>query len=153
MIDIRKLKELVRLMVVNDLTELDLRDTEEQVTLRRPGGQVLAPVAPATPAVAVASPPPQAIPADATVVAEAEPELLRIESPMVGTFYAKPSPDADDFVQVGTRVDPDTVLCLVEAMKIFNEIKAECTGTIRKMLVRNTDPIEFGQLLFLIKPD
>ena len=71
---------------------------------------------------------------------------------MVGTFYAAPNPDASPFVTAGSSVDPETVVCLVEAMKIFNEIKAECTGTIEKVLVQNSEPIEFGQPLFLVRP-
>ncbi len=77
--------------------------------------------------------------------------LIEIESPMVGTFYAKPNPDAAPFVSVGTRVTPDTVVCLIEAMKIFNEIKAECAGTIERVLVDSGDPVEFGQPLFQVR--
>ena len=145
MLDIRKLKELVRLMVANDLTELDLRDSEEQVTLRRhrlnEAPQVIAPATP----VEVAAP---AAAAEAAETAG----LHVIESPMVGTFYAAPNPDAAPFVTVGDEVEPDTVVCLVEAMKIFNEIKAECTGTIEKVLVSNAESLEFGQGLFRVRP-
>jgi len=154
MIDIRKLKELVRLMVANDLSELDLRDSEEQVTLRRHGQG--APVGVVDPTVAVAPPPvatPAATPAtSAAAVTDSEDGLVRIESPMVGTFYSAPSPDAAPFVSVGTSVSPDSVVCLVEAMKIFNEIKAECGGTVQKVLVQSGEAVEFGQPLMLIKP-
>jgi acetyl-CoA carboxylase biotin carboxyl carrier protein len=158
MIDIRKLKELVRLMVANDLTELDLRDTEEQVTLRRPSAtapvQVAAPAAPAmaaAPAGVATAPPPA--PAAESAPADEEAGLVRVESPMVGTLYLAPNPDSPSFVQVGDTVGPETVLCLVEAMKIFNEIKAECAGTVKKVLAKNAEAVEFGQPLFLIKPD
>jgi len=169
MIDIRKLKELVRLMVANELTELDLRDAEEQVTLRRPSRfdqpQVVA--QPQNAGIPHAAPAPQATAQPAAhAVASADGEspaqgeqsvddanLHRIESPMVGTFYNAPNPDADPFVQVGDRVDNDAVVCIVEAMKIFNEIKAECSGTVEKMLVENGDAVEFGQPLFLVRPD
>ena len=156
MIDIRKLKELVRLMVANDLTELDLRDSEEQVTLRRhgvhqppqiiagPGGR--AESGPAQPAVA-----PTAA-AGADVAAATDENLLKIESPMVGTFYTAANPEAPPFVRVGAQVEPDTVVCLIEAMKIFNEIKAECTGTIEKVLVESAESVEFGQAMFLVRP-
>jgi acetyl-CoA carboxylase biotin carboxyl carrier protein len=176
MIDIRKLKELVRLMVSNDLTELDLRDSEEQVTLRRasvnaapqvmthmvPASQhgVSVPVASghaASPsgngsggqqhaATATAAPP-------AHAAIDDEDGLIRIESPMVGTFYTAPNPDSPPFVEIGAEVNPDTVVCIIEAMKIFNEIKAECSGTIQKVLVKNAESVEFGQPLFLVKPD
>jgi acetyl-CoA carboxylase biotin carboxyl carrier protein len=72
---------------------------------------------------------------------------------MVGTFYTSPNPDSPTFVEVGAKVDPDTVVCIIEAMKIFNEIKAECSGTIQKILVKNSESVEFGQPLFLVKPD
>ncbi len=153
MLDIRKLKELVRLMVANDLSEIDLRDSDEQVTLRRQGphqSPQIVTTSAATAAVANA-----AAPAAATTTPEtdaSEQGLLRIESPMVGTFYLAPNPDAAPFVSVGTTVGPETNVCVIEAMKIFNEIKAECTGTIEKVLVSNAEAVEFGQALFLVRP-
>jgi len=78
---------------------------------------------------------------------------VRIESPMVGTFYTAANPDSPPFVEIGAKVNEDTVVCIIEAMKIFNEIKAECSGTIQKVLVKNADSVEFGQPLFLVKPD
>ncbi|MEY4182198.1 MAG: hypothetical protein RLZZ217_824, partial [Planctomycetota bacterium] len=77
---------------------------------------------------------------------------IAVESPMVGTFYATPGPDKPPFVQVGAQVGPESIVCLVEAMKIFNEIKAEKSGTVHKILVKSGQPVEFGQKLFLIKP-
>ncbi len=152
MLDIRKLKELVRLMVANDLTELDLRDSEEQVTLRRHRLNHAPPLdaglPPAAGAAAAAAPSPRGV-AAAEIAASG---LSKIASPMVGTFYAAASPDAAPFITVGSVVEPDTVVCLVEAMKIFNEIKAECSGTVEKVLVTNGDAIEFGEPLFLIRP-
>ena len=163
MIDIRKLKELIRLMVANDLTELDLRDDQEKVTLRRPGAQQVPMVTPATVPVAAAPAPlaaPAAVPAAAPSAAPAEPPveaapdegLVAIESPMVGTFYSSPSPDKPSFVSVGDSISTESVVCLVEAMKIFNEIKAETSGTIEKMLVSSGDSVEFGQPLFMVRP-
>ena len=165
MIDIRKLKELVRLMVENELTELDLRDSEEQVTMRRPTPYgtptvftppqmvhaIPAPSMSAAPAASAATSGNGAASTPAAV--EAEAGLLKIESPMVGTFYATPNPDAPAFINIGSQVTPDTVVCIIEAMKIFNEIKAECTGTIQKVLVKSGQPVEFGQPLFLVKPE
>ncbi|HRP62776.1 MAG TPA: acetyl-CoA carboxylase biotin carboxyl carrier protein [Phycisphaerales bacterium] len=160
MIDIRKLKELVRLMVSNDLTEIDLRDSEEQVTLRRAGVNVAPQIVHAAPVhvpvsahaapVAVAS----AAPSGAAAAPPAdEAGLIKIESPMVGTFYTSPNPDSPAFVDVGTKVGAETVVCIIEAMKIFNEIKAECSGTIQRVLVKNGQAVEFGQPLFLVKPE
>ncbi len=155
MIDIRKLKELVRLMVTNDLTELDLRDEQQQVSVKRGGSnsvpvvtQAPMAVAPAA-AAAVAPAAPVAIPE----AAASDDGLIAIESPMVGTYYAKPSPDKPSFLNVGDAIGEESVVCLIEAMKIFNEIKAEQTGTVAKILVQNGDAVEFGQPLILIKPE
>lgn len=163
MIDIRKLKELIRLMVANELTELDLRDAEEQVTLRRPGPEQAPPIYQAAPvqvaAPAAAAPAPAAQTATATAPeveqgdAAVDEGLAAIESPMVGTFYSSPAPDKPPFIKVGDSVGEESVVCLVEAMKIFNEIKAETTGTIEKMLVSSGDAVEFGQPLFLVRPN
>jgi acetyl-CoA carboxylase biotin carboxyl carrier protein len=158
MIDIRKLKELVRLMVTNDLSELDLRDEQQQVTVKRGGNQaqpVIQQIAPVAPVVAAAPPVAAAVPPAAAAPAEpaADDGLIPIESPMVGTFYAKPNPEKPNFVSVGDSIGPDTVICLIEAMKIFNEIKAERSGTVAKVLVENGDAVEFGQPLLLIKPE
>lgn len=165
MMDIRKLKELVRLMVANELTELDLRDQEQQVSIRRPSGSdqanvsgvpgvsavpVVQQVAPAAaPASAPAAAP---APAPSATASPEEEGLLTIESPMVGTFYSTPSPEKPAFVSVGDSVGPETVICLIEAMKIFNEIKAEQSGAVVKILVNNGDSVEFGQPIMLIRP-
>ena len=156
MIDIRKLKELVRLMTASDLTELDLRDKDEQVTIRRASPQV-APQVIHAPAVVHAAPVPAAPAAPAAAPAApakaaADEGLVAIESPMVGTFYASPSPDKPPFIAAGAQVSASTVVCLVEAMKIFNEIKAERSGTVVKVLVQSGQAVEFGQPLFMIKP-
>jgi acetyl-CoA carboxylase biotin carboxyl carrier protein len=152
MIDIRKLKELVKLMVANDLAEMDLRDTDEQVTIRRHGETFVTGPPSGAPVATVAAP--QAAAATPTT-AVAEPpveEGVEIVSPMVGTFYLSPDPDSPVFVQVGDTVSDDTTVCIIEAMKIFNEIKAQCSGTIAKVLVGNGEPVEFGQPLFIVKP-
>ena len=157
MMDIRKLKELIRLMVDNDLTELDLKDKEEQVLLKRGHGGTVTHVTPAVmsapaAAPAAAAPAPKAAAPSAAPAADDDAGLVAIESPMVGTFYASPGPDKPAFVSVGSEVGADTTVCLVEAMKIFNEIKAERSGTVAKILVKSGQPVEFGQKLFLIKP-
>jgi acetyl-CoA carboxylase biotin carboxyl carrier protein len=153
MIDIKTLKQLIKLMRENDLSELDLKDQDEQVTLKRgTGGQIIA-------APALLAPPTTSAPAassgDGETTTEADPDdgLVAIKSPMVGTFYSGPSPDTDPFASVGTIVGPDTVVCLIEAMKVFQEIKPEdVAGTIEKILVSSGEAVEHGQPLFLVRP-
>jgi acetyl-CoA carboxylase biotin carboxyl carrier protein len=159
MIDIRKLKELVRLMVENDLSELDLQDQQETVTIKRgAAGVPLASVpyvhhAPAAAPGAGAHASDSAAGLDGTAAPPAdEAGLAAITSPMVGTFYTSPNPDAPPFVNVGASVGPETTVCLIEAMKVFNEIKAEVAGTIERVLVETGKPVEFGQKLFLVRP-
>ncbi len=154
MIDIRKLKELVRLMVENDLTELDLRDEQETVTVKRPGLHAVPQVMQSPMMVPAAAYAPAAIaPAAAAAPAAVVEKLPAIESPMVGTYYASSGPDKAPFVSVGSKVGPDTTVCLIEAMKIFNEIKAETSGTIEEVLVKSGQPVEFGQALYRIRPN
>ena len=169
MIDIRKLKELVRLMVENDLSELDMKDQQETVTIKRgPAGSTVVNHQPviyqgsgSASTAAHAAPPPRVIAAgsdepsneNGTVATAADTSgLVPIESPMVGTFYSSPNPDAGPFISVGASIGPDSVVCLIEAMKVFNEIKAETTGTIERILVTNGEAVEFGQKLFLVRP-
>lgn len=170
MIDIRKLKELVRLMVENDLSELDMKDQQETVTIKRgqAGGTVVnhQPViynGAGGPVPAHAAPTPRPLAAASDDASESEngtpaapadtTGLIAIESPMVGSFYSSPNPDAGPFVSVGTSLGPDSVVCLIEAMKVFNEIKAEVTGTVERILVSNGEAVEFGQKLFLVRPN
>ena len=161
MIDMRKLKELIRLMTANELLELDLRDKDEQVTIRRPNihsaPQIMQAPAGLAQAVTMAAP---AVAQSAAPTAPSKPAapiddtagLIKIESPMVGTFYASVSPDKPSFVSIGASVGPNSVVCLIEAMKIFNEINAGTTGTIEKILVKSGDAVEFGQAIFLVRP-
>ncbi|MGP1308732.1 MAG: acetyl-CoA carboxylase biotin carboxyl carrier protein [Phycisphaerales bacterium] len=158
MIKLDTLKQLVQLMVDNDLTEMDLQDEQESVSLRR-GGQASGPVmyaaapahvpasshaaAPAAPAGGGSAPAP---------AAGADEGLIAIESPMVGTFYSAASPDSPPFIKPGSQVTADSVVCIIEAMKVFNEIKAETSGTVERILVKNGEPVEFGQKLFLVRP-
>jgi acetyl-CoA carboxylase biotin carboxyl carrier protein len=164
MIDIRKLKELVRLMVENDLSELDLQDQQETVTIKR-GAHAGVPVVHHAPAAGPAAAPIAAYPvtagsADASAAepekAEAEPVstagLVPVVSPMVGTVYLSPNPEAPPFIQSGASVGPDTTVCLIEAMKVFSEIKAETAGTIERVLVSNGQAVQYGQQLFLVRP-
>jgi len=146
--DIEEIKQLIQLMVDNDLSEVDISDGESNISLKRgPGDQ---PIVTAVPAVPAAAPPPAA--GEAPPVEPPAEELLEIRSPMVGTFYAAPSPDSDSYVAVGTSVGEETVVCIIEAMKVMNEIKAECNGTIAEICVKNAQPVEFGQVLFRVRP-
>ncbi len=152
MVDLKKLRELVKLMATNDLTELDLQDETERITLKRGGpGTAAEPVVVAAPAPVAAVAPAPAAEAPAAPVEEDD-GLLEITSPMVGTYYASSSPDAKPFIALGDTINAETVVCLVEAMKVFNEIPAEISGTIEKILVESGQAIEFGQILFKVKP-
>lgn len=151
LIDIRKLKELVKLMVENDLSEIDLGDENEKVVVKRGwGGQLVSPQVPppmmhaATHAGAAPSP-------DGETPDDDEAGLHAIKSPMVGTFYSAPDPESPPYAKRGTEVEPESVVCIVEAMKVFSEIKAECRGTVEKVCVNNGDPVEYGQTLFLVR--
>lgn len=151
--DLEQIKALTALMVDNDLTEIMLRDGETRIVLRRrlPGGEPVAVAHHMPPMPVVAHAPvavaPPARPAESAGGA-ADANGQTIKSPMVGTFYASPDPDSSPFVTVGSRVEPDTVVCIVEAMKVFNEIKAETSGVIERVLASNGQAVEFGQPLF-----
>lgn len=153
--DIKTVKELVELMVANDLVELEIVDGDNKVSLKRPqpAQQIVTQVPMAQAPMMVA---PTAAPQAAPVPLEVAPEdegFADIDSPMVGTFYTSPSPDSDPYVKVGDRVELDTVVCIVEAMKVMNEIKAEISGTIEKVVCKTGQAVEFGQTLFKVKPD
>lgn len=151
--DLDGLKELIELMEAHGLTEINLRRGDEQWRLRR-GGEIIA--APA-PVVAAAPPPPVAAPApEANAPAAAAPSAPAAEgdfilSPTVGTYYASPSPDDPAFVKVGDRVEADTIVCLVEAMKTFNQIPAGKAGKIVELLVTNGDAVDVNTKLFRIE--
>ena len=149
MIELKKLKELVALMVANDLIDLDIRDGEESVSLSRPSANAV-PVSHAPAPVAAAAP--ARAEAHAVVEPAADSNLLAIESPMVGTFYTASNPESPAFVKVGDQVGPETVVCIIEAMKVFSEVKAEVSGTVKKIVAKNSDSVEFGQTLMLVDP-
>jgi acetyl-CoA carboxylase biotin carboxyl carrier protein len=155
--DVGLLEQMVKLMAANDLNTVDVRDGDKRVILKR--GAVLA----AAPAYAVAHHAPAPVAHGPAPVAGASSGstpavtdetagLIPIKSPMVGTFYSASSPDAKAFVSVGDTIDEETDVCIIEAMKVFNNIKAEVRGTIAKVLVTNGQTVEFGQPLFLVKP-
>lgn len=152
--DVSLLQSLVKLMQTNDLNMIELRDGAKRVVLQRgPTGTPIVASAPAyLPMAGVATPPPSATGTGSGEGEDPSVKMLEIKSPMVGTFYVAPSPDAKAFVSVGSNVSEETDVCVIEAMKVFNNVKAECKGTIAKILVNNGQAVEFNQVLFLVKP-
>lgn len=152
--DLRKIKKLIELVEESGVAELEIQEGEESVRISRSGSTVAAP-APAHYAV----PAPVAAPAAAPVaeaaapVAAAEPQISghAVKSPMVGTFYSAPSPGAKDFVEVGQTVSVGDVLCIVEAMKMMNQIESDKAGVVKEVLHSNGDPVEFDEPLFIIE--
>lgn len=157
--DVRKVRKFIELMNEHDLSEIDLRQGEQRIRLRR---------GPET--VAVSTAPPMAMPsggaaqatsgvADAAAgareasAAAADANAIFVRSPMVGTFYTAANPDSPPFVKVGDQVGPETTVCIIEAMKVFNEIPAECSGRIVAVLAENGAAVEFGQPLFRVEPN
>ena len=138
-IDLTKIKDLIKLMEDHDLTAFELEDSGFKVRLEKGG----------TPEQVIAAAPPVAVEEKAPEKIVAE-ETEEISAPMVGTFYKSPSPDADAFVKVGDSVDEGTVVCIIEAMKVMNQIKAEKSGVIQRILVEDASPVEFGQGLVVI---
>jgi acetyl-CoA carboxylase biotin carboxyl carrier protein len=150
---VQTIKNLVALMSRHDLSEIDLRDGQARLRLRRGPRKVSAPAAPALPAApAPAAPAPAAAPAAHEEPNRPARNLVEIKSPTPGTFYAKPNPEAEPFVRVGSRVTPTTVVGLIEAMKLYNEITADCSGTIAEIVVENGQAVEWGQVLFRVDP-
>jgi acetyl-CoA carboxylase biotin carboxyl carrier protein len=150
--DLRKLKTLIELVETSGIAELEIQEGEERVRITRSHGASIAPLAAAQPILAVAAPAPGA-PAAAPAPAPAEPppdEGHVVKSPMVGTFYRAATPGAESFVEVGDTVEEGATLCIVEAMKLMNEIEADKGGVIKAILVENGQPVEFGQPLFVI---
>lgn len=153
---IEDIKAIVEMMAEHDLSEFKIEAEDMHLCIKRgPDGTVVpqvisAPAVAAPPAAAPAAGPAPA--ADSATAPETSTENREtIDSPIVGTFYKASSPESDPFVEVGTKVSPDSVVCIVEAMKVMNEIKAEKSGTIKEILVDNAQPVEFGQPLFVIE--
>lgn len=157
--DVGLLQQIVELMAANDLNTVDVRDGAKRIVLKRGQAVVMAPMAatqyspqPAANSAAPAAQTVSNLATNAPSSGESEAGLVAIKSPMVGTFYSAATPEAKAFVSVGSRVDEETDVCIIEAMKVFNNIKAETRGTIAKVLVTNGQTVEFGQPLFLVKP-
>ncbi|WP_411359620.1 acetyl-CoA carboxylase biotin carboxyl carrier protein [Pseudidiomarina salilacus] len=152
--DIRKIKKLIELVEESGIAELEITEGEESVRIHR-GGAHAAPMHYQAAPMQMAQAPAPAAPAPAPAAAEpaAEPELSGhiVRSPMVGTFYAAPAPGASDFVSVGQQVKAGDTLCIVEAMKMMNQIEADKGGVVKQILVENGEPVEFDQPLFIIE--
>ena len=152
--DIRKIKKLIELLEESSLSEIEIVEGEESVRLARGGGGQIA-VAPApmmAPApVAPAAPAPAAPAEEAAEAEDAVPEGEIVPSPMVGTFYAASGPEADAFVKMGQSVGVGDTLCIIEAMKMFNQIESDVSGTVVAILVENGQPVEYDQPLFVIR--
>ena len=146
------IEKLAKIIADNDLTEISLEDGEQAITIRKDLPEVN--MVASAPAIAAAPAPVQAAPqASAPAVTAKEPEAKgkAITSPMVGTFYAASSPEAAPFVEVGSTINVGDVVCIIEAMKLMNEIKAEQAGKVTQICVKNGDPIEFGQVLMYVE--
>jgi acetyl-CoA carboxylase biotin carboxyl carrier protein len=160
-VNMEELRELIALLRDNGLAELELENEGFRVRLRRESGvtgssyvadapqAVPAPVPAPAPAPALSGPTHPGT--QASTAASQDQDLHIIPSPIVGTFYRSPSPSADPFVKIGSSVEPETVVCIIEAMKLMNEIQAEATGEVVKIYVENGQPVEYGQPLFGIK--
>jgi acetyl-CoA carboxylase biotin carboxyl carrier protein len=154
-VDIKDIKAIIDLMKKNSITEFELERQDSKIRLKRGlnGGSPVvqydepgtAGVVPVLPPVAVAPTLTVAPPVSATGEVE-------VKSPMIGTFYRAPSPEAASYVEIGTEINPESVVCIIEAMKVMNEIKAEVKGVITQVLVENAKPVEFGQPLFKVRP-
>jgi acetyl-CoA carboxylase biotin carboxyl carrier protein len=148
--DLQKINELIEIMKQNDLFEVEIKHGDDRISLKRrqpeqPAGANVA----AAPTVDIS----QTSGAETTANQVQKNNLALIKSPLVGTFYASPSPDSAPFVELGSHVDAQTVVCIIEAMKVMNEIKAETSGTIAEILAGSGQAVEYGQVLFKVKPD
>lgn len=154
--DLKDIKAIIDLMKKNSITEFEMERDDFKIKMKRSGngsGQIVDESPPMQPAYLPAPTPPGfATAAPATAAPSANSGDLDIKSPMVGTFYRAPSPDAVHYAEIGTEVTPDSVVCIIEAMKVMNEIKAEVRGVVTQILVDNARPVEFGQPLFKIRP-
>ena len=150
--DIRKVKKLIELLEESNIDELEIKEGEESVRISRNGGgvQVAAPQAPMAMPAAAPAPAPAAAPAEAPAAKEPSINGHVIKSPMVGTFYRAPSPGSPAFVEVGQHVKAGDVVCIVEAMKMMNQIEADKSGTVEAILVEDGEPVEFDQAMITI---
>jgi acetyl-CoA carboxylase biotin carboxyl carrier protein len=154
-VDLKDIKAIIDLMKKNSITEFELERQDTKIRLKRGLNGNNAPVQQEDFRSPVVLPLQPIIPAPVTGFAPPSPAPtgeIEIKSPMIGTFYRSPSPEAGSYVEIGTEVNPEMVVCIIEAMKVMNEIKAEVKGTITQVLVENAKPVEFGQPLFRVRP-
>ena len=151
--DLKDIKAIIDLMKKNSVSEFELEKQDFKIRLKRGinGGAVPVPNEDALPVVYASQPALGAAAPAATPAPEVSNEI-EVKSPMIGTFYRSPSPESGSYVEIGIEVNPDTVVCIIEAMKVMNEIKAEVKGVITQVLVENAKPVEFGQPLFKVRP-
>mgnify|MGYP001765981814 FL=1 len=151
--NIKEIKEMINLMNENGLAELEVEKDDMRIRLKKTAtgfeGTQSPIIIPAAPAMAPAAAAPQNVPAAEEKIVI---KTVEIKSPMVGTFYRAPNPEAPPYVEVGQQIEPGQVICIIEAMKLMNEIKSEIKGKILEILVDNAEPVEIGQSLFLIDP-
>ncbi|MCK5122110.1 MAG: acetyl-CoA carboxylase biotin carboxyl carrier protein [Methylococcales bacterium] len=148
--DIRKIKKLIEIIEESDIAEIEISEGEESVRISRYSSSIPAPVAVAAPVATIAA----AAPVATTAAPESAVEIPSghiVKSPMVGTFYSAASPEAGPFVKVGQKVSEGETLCIIEAMKILNQIEADKSGTIKQIMVDNAQPVEYDQPLFIIE--
>ena len=155
-VDLKDIKAIIDLMKKNSVSEFELEKQDFKIRLKRGGNGVAGPVAyedaPVLTYVQPALAPSAGAAPAAAQPAPAATNEIEIKSPMIGTFYRAPSPESAPYIEVGAEVNPDTVVCIIEAMKVMNEIKAEAKGVITQVLVENAKPVEFGQPLFKLRP-
>jgi acetyl-CoA carboxylase biotin carboxyl carrier protein len=154
--DIKDLKQIIELMKRSELTELEIEEASLKLRLRRESGAIAStytePTVIRMPQPALEAPAAAPILALAPSAPAEDKNVVVVKSPMVGTFYRSPSPESSAFVQIGSQVSSESVVCIIEAMKVLNEIHAETTGSIIEVLVENGQSVEFGQPLFKVKP-
>jgi acetyl-CoA carboxylase biotin carboxyl carrier protein len=153
-VDLKDIKAIIDLMKKNSVTEFELEKQDFKIRLKRGSNGSGAVAAYDDPPALTGAQLLPAMPAVATVPQIAAPvsNELEIKSPMIGTFYRAPSPESAAYIEVGSEVNPETVVCIIEAMKVMNEIKAEAKGVITQVMVENAKPVEFGQPLFKVRP-
>lgn len=160
-IDLKKIKELIEIMKKNELLEIEIKQDDTKIFLKRGSPHSEQAGATALPTISMIHGPAQIaapiqdnqIQPAATQPAANQSDTIEIKSPIVGTFYATPSPDSEPYIEIGSSVGPQTVVCIIEAMKVMNEIKAETSGTVTEILVTNGQAVEYGQALFRVRPD
>lgn len=155
--DIKQIQELVRMITRTSISEIEIEEKDFKITIRQKAEAValhpvVQPVQAPPPPTAIAPPPSTPVAKTEAAPAKQADNYITIKSPMIGTFYRRSSPDKPPFAEVGTEVTPGKTVCIIEAMKLFNEIESEVTGKVVKVLVEDSSPVEYDQPLFLVEP-